>query len=204
MADNRYERITWRGRTHDRYTVAALKAAEYDLDRTLTIYQGINPGGVAASGTTHDGPAVDCWCPGITGRELARALRRVGFAAWYRPELWRDGRRVWGPHVHAIPLGNPNISPAAARQVTEYLAGGDGLVGDYVDPDPWRPSPVAPFTYHEDPDMDLLADLVALRKEYRVSLVKVARVALRGAAEHASGTRLFFINTARRALRRIK
>lgn len=201
MSDNRYERIIWRGRTFDRFTVAALEAAEYDLDRTLTIYQGsFNGGRVSASAGTHDGAgAVDCWCPGVTGRALARALRRVGFAAWYRPA--RAG--VWGAHVHAIQIGNERVSAGAANQIAEYLTGEDGLAGDYADPDPWRPDRIT-FTYHEDPNMALLEDLVALRKEHRVSLVKLARVALRGAAENATGARLLTINAARRLLKRLK
>lgn len=198
MSDNRYERITWRGHTLDRYTVAALEAAEYDTKRTLTLYQGsYNAGRVSQSAGTHDGGgAVDCWCPGLTGRELARALRRVGFAAWYRPP--RDG--VWGAHVHAVQLGNDRVSASAARQVAEYLSGGDGLAGDYVDPDPWRPAVVAPFEYQEHPMQALLVELIALRKKYRVSLVKVARVALRGALENAGPLRASRIRTALSAL----
>lgn len=200
MSDNRYERITWRGRTFDRFTVAALKAAEYDLRRTLTIYQGsYNAGRVSQSAGTHDGGgAVDLWCDGITGRELARALRRVGFAAWYRPP--RPG--VWGAHVHAVQIGNARVSPSADRQVDEYLAGGDGLAGDYVDPDPWRPDRIT-FTYYEEPTVALLADLTAVVRKHRTTRIRAVRVLLRAMRETAGPIRRARINAALIALKEI-
>jgi len=32
-------------------------------------------------------------------------------------------------HIHALEIGNPNLSPAAAGQVKDFLSGGDGLRG---------------------------------------------------------------------------
>jgi hypothetical protein len=47
----------------------------------------------------------------------------------------------------------------------------------------------------------MLADLIALRKKYGVSLVKLARVALRGALENAGPVRAGRIRTALAALK---
>ena len=201
MSDNRYQRITWRGRAFDRYTVAALEAAEYDLSRTLTIYQGsYNAGRVSQSAGTHDGGGtVDLWCDGVSGRELARALRRVGFAAWYRPP--RPG--VWGAHVHAVQIDNARVSDSASRQIAEYVAGGDGLAGDFVDPDPWRPDRIT-FTYYEEPNMALLAELETVRRTHRVSRIKAARLLLRAARDASGPLRRARIRSALIALKGMK
>ncbi|MBO9523904.1 MAG: hypothetical protein J7518_20410 [Nocardioidaceae bacterium] len=151
MADDRYARITWRGHTFDRYTVAALEAVEADIGRTLTIYQGSFNTSVSESAGTHaGGGAVDCWCDDLFGLDTARALRRRGFAAWYRPELTRNGKRIWGAHVHAVQIGNLTLSVAAAAQVSDYRGGRNGLADNAPDPDPWRPNPIEPFDYEED------------------------------------------------------
>ncbi|HEY1119006.1 MAG TPA: hypothetical protein VGE43_14940 [Acidimicrobiales bacterium] len=167
---DRYERITWRGRTFDRYTVAALQEAERRLGRELTFYQGSYSTGVSNSAGTHDGGgAVDCWCPGVSGRRTARVLRGVGFAAWHRPA--RDG--VWGRHVHGVQIDNARLSPAAQRQVAEYRAGGDGLAGSAPDPDPYRP----PVTFHyEEDDMTPEQLLDVLRsKEGKAAIAEAVR-----------------------------
>jgi len=90
----------------------------------FTVYQGgWNPGGVAASGSTHDKDAVDAG-PSTVG--LARALREVGIAAWQRT----PAQGPWMAHVHGVPGPNVGIaSPAAAAQYRDYLNGGNGLGG---------------------------------------------------------------------------
>lgn len=62
-------------------------------------------------------------------RSAVRALRQVGFAAWYRP--WAGNE-----HIHAIAISDPDLSGPAQRQVSEYYRGGDGLEGDGSDNGP--------------------------------------------------------------------
>lgn len=93
-----------------------------------------NPGVVSASFGTHDGGgAVDLtvrnipYDYSIKWEDLPRlidALRLAGFAAWYR-----DEREGLVPHIHAIAIGDAELSPAAALQLTGpygYFRGYDG------------------------------------------------------------------------------
>lgn len=94
-----------------------------------------NPGGVAASFGTHDGGgAVDLtvrnipYDYSIKWEDIPRlidALRLAGFAAFYR-----DERENLTPHIHAIAIGDAELSPAAAEQLTGtfgYFRGYDGF-----------------------------------------------------------------------------
>lgn len=129
---NPYDRTTHDGKTVDWLTHMALIEAQGHLGYELTVVQGsYNAGGVSASAGTHDGGGVVDLAAFDWAAKVV-ALRRVGFAAWYRPA--RPG--VWGAHVHAVLIGNRRLSPAAADQVNEYLAGYDGLAGDGLDPGP--------------------------------------------------------------------
>lgn len=130
------KRTTWRGRTFDTRTVAMLVAAEKLLRTwtgnkklTLTVFQGsYNGGGVAASAGTHDGSgAADVWSTQAPHALVVKALRTVGFAAWYRAELWKNGKRVWGTHIHAIAIGSSELSAGARTQVAAYYRGENGL-----------------------------------------------------------------------------
>jgi hypothetical protein len=73
-------------------------------------------------------------------RPLIRALRTVGFAAWVRDygELHPDSPI----HIHAIAIGDQELSPAAAEQLTGeagYFRGSSGLpVAMYGPPAPDR------------------------------------------------------------------
>ncbi len=104
----------------------------------LAITQGsYNPGGVAASFGTHDaGGAVDLSVLNLrTGAVLRdelptaiRALRIAGFAAWVRePDELYQGSPI---HIHAIAIGDAQLSPAARDQLTGqfgYFLGYNGL-----------------------------------------------------------------------------
>lgn len=149
MSDDRYEVITWRGHRFDRYTVAAIQAAEKMLGYELDVVQGsYNAGGVALSAGTHDGGgAVDFRIGPMPVREV-RALRTIGFAAWHRTP--REG--PWGDHIHAILIGNEKASAGAKRQVESYRDGRNGLAGNTRDTT-WRPNPIPTFNYEEDDDM---------------------------------------------------
>ena len=51
--------------------------------------------------------------------QLVLTLRENGFAAWYRP---RESR----PHIHAVAIGDRELSASAAWQVRAYFKGRDG------------------------------------------------------------------------------
>ena len=92
-------------------------------------------GGVDASAGTHDGGgAVDLDVTrGCGARPRAvRALRLVGFAAWFRPTI----PGLWSKHIHAIAVNDTDLSSGAAAQVSEYYRGYDGLSGDGLDRGP--------------------------------------------------------------------
>jgi hypothetical protein len=108
------------------------------LDFRLALTQGsYNAGGIPASFGTHDGGgAVDLsvrdpndWSV-LTGEiePMIRALRVAGFAAWLRDtgELYPDSPI----HIHAIAIGDRELSEAARAQIDGrfgYLRGYNGL-----------------------------------------------------------------------------
>jgi hypothetical protein len=113
------------------------------------ITQGSYTDAVAASFGTHaGGGAVDLSVlrPGTYTvlwddlEPLIRALRAAGFAAWVREygELYPDSPI----HIHAIAIGDPELSPAAEEQLTGeagYFRGYSGLpVATYGAPAPDR------------------------------------------------------------------
>ncbi len=114
------------------------RAAGGTLDLRRAIAQGsYNPGVVAASFGTHDGGgAVDISVRSPVTWEvlydeidpLLAALRTAGFAAWLRD----TGSLYPGSpiHIHAIAIGDAELSPAARGQVDGpfgYLRGFNGL-----------------------------------------------------------------------------
>ncbi len=102
------------------------------------IMQGsYNPGGVAASFGTHDGGgALDLSVRDPVDRHvltdeiplMLRALRLAGFAAWLRDT---DSLYPGSPiHIHAIAIGDEELSEAAREQIDGtfgYLRGYNGL-----------------------------------------------------------------------------
>ena len=104
---------------------------------TITVVQGsYNAGGVGASAGTHDGGgaldvSVNRGC-GLHHRATVRALREVGFAAWYRPTI----PGVWTHHIHAIAVSDPDLASGAQDQVVDYYHGRDGLAGHGPDNGP--------------------------------------------------------------------
>ena len=140
-----YTRVWVNGEQFNVRTIALLDHAQalysaqggiIDFRRAIT--QGsYNAGAVAASFGTHDsGGAVDLsvrspvdWSV-LTGEiaPMIRALRVAGFAAWVREEneLY-DGSVI---HIHAIAIGDRELSEAARAQIDGrfgYLRGYNGL-----------------------------------------------------------------------------
>lgn len=142
-----YAKTTHGGKVVDEITHQALLAVEKRLGYSpgsLTILQGsYNTGGVKASGGTHDGGGV-VDLSAVDWRAKVHALRAVGFAAWYRPELWRNGVRIWGEHIHAVLVGNKRLSAQAQTQVGDYYKHLDGLAGHGPD-NTWHPDPIPVF-----------------------------------------------------------
>lgn len=166
-----YGRTTRDGKVVDNITNAALKAAEKRLGYKLSVVQGsYNAGKVAASAGTHDlGGVVDLmpW----DWENKVRALRAVGFAAWYRPTI----PGLWSAHVHAVLINHSMLAPSAARQVEAYLDRRDGLKGNSPDTDPgWTGT--ARFSYRDFlAEQELRRDL----KETQGSARRAGRLRLR-------------------------
>jgi hypothetical protein len=132
-----------------------LYAGEHDFLQAVT--QGsYNVGGVAASFGTHDGGgAVDLsvrdlndWFTIITDEfdAIILALRQAGFAAWVREtgELY-DGSPI---HIHAIAIGDRDLSEAAAAQLmgpAGYFRGYNGLPQEPPIPDGWGEPILCPW-----------------------------------------------------------
>ena len=135
-----YTRVQIGAATLNERTVWMLQRAEQLYGGTIPIAstgvtQGsYNPGGVDASFGTHDGGgAVDITVRNIPIDwsikygdipEMIDALRLAGFAAWFR-----DEREGLVPHIHAIAIGDRDLSYAAQLQLTGrygYFRGYDG------------------------------------------------------------------------------
>lgn len=117
--------IRYRGVDLNRRTINMIEAAEKLTGLTFLIAQGsYRAGKTAASAGTHDGGgAVDVDAKNMTDgrrRTIRDALRQVGFAAWIRNPDQGD----WNWHVHAVAVGDADLSASAARQVAGYLSGG--------------------------------------------------------------------------------
>ncbi|MEV4006413.1 peptidoglycan-binding protein [Actinomadura sp. NPDC049753] len=114
-----------------------LAEAERLLGRDLVLDQGsYNPGGDPTSAGTHDGGGVvDVSVKGMdsaTRTAVARALRRVGFAAWVRSPAQGD----WPWHIHAAAISDTDLSSQAQHQTGDYYLGLDGLSGRGPDDGP--------------------------------------------------------------------
>jgi hypothetical protein len=124
--------ITINTRTQDMLT-----EAERLLGYSLTLSQGsYNPGGDPTSAGTHDGGGVvDVSVDGMTAAtrtSVARALRRVGFAAWVRNPNQGD----WPWHIHAVAISDTDLSTQAQNQVGDYYLGMSGLANRGPDDGP--------------------------------------------------------------------
>jgi hypothetical protein len=144
-----YTRLEVNGWTINQRTLAMLAHAQelYGGELELTghaITQGsYHDNGSASFGTHLGGGAVDL---SVMSRgtytvlwdhiePLLRALRTAGFAAWLREygELYQDS----AIHIHAIAIGDRELSPAAQEQLTGaagYFRGYNGLPVDMYGP----------------------------------------------------------------------
>jgi peptidoglycan hydrolase-like protein with peptidoglycan-binding domain len=137
-----YTRVSVDGQTVNVRTREMLQRAEFIMRNKFGhegfdfgVVQGSYTSAVSQSGGTHDrGGAMDLHTrtlPRGTVDDMVKSLRMAGFAAWSRGR----GFDNFDPHIHAIAIGDRELSTQARNQVSEYFAGGDGLVGSTPDPD---------------------------------------------------------------------
>lgn len=124
-----------------------LEAARKLVSWQLRITQGSYTNSVSASAGTHaGGGAVDISIRGLTATQrwrTVKALRTVGFAAWYRPDS-----RSFKAHIHALAVGDPDNPNRVARdQIADYYRGLNGLKSH--GPDNTPPEYRVPFTWWE-------------------------------------------------------
>jgi len=141
-------KTTHSGKTVNQRTQDMIAAAEGILGHGITVSQGsYNAGGVSASAGTHDGGgAVDISVSSVGTTErwkMVKALRTVGFAAWLRT----PNQGNWPYHIHAIAIGDTDISISARNQVADYYVGLNGLASHAADNTP--PAYQVPFTWWE-------------------------------------------------------
>jgi peptidoglycan hydrolase-like protein with peptidoglycan-binding domain len=141
-------RTTYTGKTVNERTRRMLAAADGKVAFSLVLSQGsYNAGGVSASAGTHDGGGVVDVSVGnlsTTQRwQAVHALRAVGFAAWLRTPSQGD----WPYHIHAVAIGDTDLSTSARDQVADYNVGRNGQASHAHDntPSSYR----AAFTWWE-------------------------------------------------------
>ena len=112
-----YDRVTYGGRTVNYRTKEMLEQAARIFGRTngWVITQGSYNKGVGASAGTHDrGGVVDISVSGwssATRSDAVQALRKAGFFAWLRTPA-----QGFAYHIHAVAIGDRELSPAARDQ----------------------------------------------------------------------------------------
>ncbi|WP_067475223.1 peptidoglycan-binding domain-containing protein [Actinomadura hibisca] len=130
-------KVTSGGFTLNTRTRDMLAEAKKLFGGSLVLEQGsYNPGGDPTSAGTHDGGGVvDISVQGMsatTRTNAARALRRVGFAAWVRSP--QQGNWPW--HIHATAISDTDLSTQAQQQVGDYYLGLNGLANHGPDDGP--------------------------------------------------------------------
>lgn len=124
MTDDRYDKVTFRGVTVDKYTRAALLEVEKELGYELTLWQGSYHPGVAKSSHTHDGGGVVDLAGNYDATNKVKALRRNGFVADLRNQPSLSGE------IHAVQIGNAKADPTAKAQIAPMERGRAGLAVD--------------------------------------------------------------------------
>ncbi len=126
-----YRRVTYGGKTVNVRTKVMLQRAQGLMSRAseFPLTQGSYNKGVAASAGTHDGGGcVDINTNGLNVSVAVQALRKAGFAAWYRTPA-----QGFSPHIHAVAIGDRELASVARSQVVSYFNGRDGLAGNRAD-----------------------------------------------------------------------
>jgi len=152
-----YTRVKVNGKWINRRTLAMLEYAQslyggvIDVRGPALTQGSYSNNGPASFGTHLGGGAVDISVirPGGTGvlytdvERLVKALRTAGFAAWLRD--WGELSEGSGIHIHAIAIGDRELSESAREQLTGatgYFRGFSGLSS---------PGAVASLDHHGGP-----------------------------------------------------
>jgi hypothetical protein len=149
-----YRQVHFRGVTMNVRTKAMLLKAEAIAHKMgvpvpFQISQGSYSHSVSASAGTHNGGGAldirDVMYGRSTQLKMVKALRMAGFAGWSRGH--GDGMPQ---HIHAIAIGDKQMSSAARAQVTDYFNGRNGLANHGKDGDAavGRPYPAWAAAYH--------------------------------------------------------
>lgn len=133
-----YQRVSYGGKTVNVRTREMLKdavrhlAVHYDWTPVLT--QGSYNTGVGASAGTHDGGGVVDIRTSTMSRsgqeKCVQALRKAGFAAWLRVPP------AFSTHIHAVAIGDRELSSAAKSQIAQWRNDTNGLANHGPDPEP--------------------------------------------------------------------
>lgn len=140
--------VVFRGARFDPDSRDSLREVERLVGHRLRFAQGSWSGAAASAGTHAKAGAVDVATKyqGFSRADklaIVAAMRRVGWAAWLRPET----PGVWGEHIHGVRIG-ADLSDAARKQVTAYEHGYDGLAGEGGKrPDPQANLGIRPTTW---------------------------------------------------------
>jgi hypothetical protein len=142
--------------TLNRRTKAMYDIVAHRIGREPVIVQGSYLKGIAAeeSSRTHDaGGVMDLRVWDQTSSQvlqLLTELRRIGFAAWLRTKA-----QGFDPHIHAVAIGDEELSDQAADQVDAYSRGKNGLAGDGPDDGPSVAFTTFPIP-HDQAELDAL------------------------------------------------
>lgn len=139
MTDPRYVIVYRNGLALDAWTAQLwdkLKAKFPNLQLT----QGVKSG-AAASGNTHRGLGVlDLYLGGHNWKDVLKYAFEIGFFGWFRPELWKNRKRVWKDHIHLGVRNHPLMDPSLKNQQVSWTGRRNGLIGNGPDFFTWRPS----------------------------------------------------------------
>ena len=125
-------RVTVDGHTLNKRTANMLHRAEQRLGLNLRVLQGSYHAGSLSAGTHLGGGAVDVAPVAGRNHDIVLQLRKVGFAAWHRT----PSQGPWTEHIHAIAIGDPEMSESARAQVHDYYNRRNGLAGHGPDDGP--------------------------------------------------------------------
>jgi LysM repeat protein len=136
-----YTKVTRDGCTLNKRTADMLDLAQklvLGVPVPFDVMQGsYNAGGVSASAGTHDGggaadlSVINDNLTTTQRNAMLRALREAGFAAWLRTPA--EG---FVYHIHAIAIGDRELSSGARAQVTDYFNGKNALANHGPDTAP--------------------------------------------------------------------
>jgi hypothetical protein len=129
-----YRHVPYGGKTVNWRTRTMLEGAATLFGAPFRLTQGSYNRGVSASAGTHDGGGVvdiDVSSMSTERRKFAvQCLRKVGFFAWLRVPP------AFAYHIHAVAIGDRELSSSAKSQVRQGFADRDGLARSGPDPAP--------------------------------------------------------------------